>query len=574
MYEEYFGLKNKPFSIVPDPSYFFVSEGHREALAHLMYGIQNEGGFVLLTGEVGTGKTTVCRRFLELMPEDVEVAFILNPKVTAEELLATICDEFAIKYPKNTTSIKVLVTHINNYLLQVHEKGHRAVVIIEEAQNLKTDVLEQVRLLTNLETNRKKLLQMIMLGQPELRDMLLEPQLRQLSQRITARYHLGPLRREEVPRYVKYRLSAAGLVRGRLFLPRAVKELIRLTGGVPRLINVVCDRALLGAYVQEKTRVDVKTLKRAAREVFGSEIYRRRRWHGYRVPGLGLLLLFFLLLAGFYYAPMTKTTADVTGVAGRQGPAAMRGKAESARTTIAARPIAAGVVTDNPGGSSVGAAVSAPPPPVAGTLGKPARLSGLKTREAAYDTLFMQWHLEYTAGARKTVCDQARSQGLECLTGKGGMADLRQMNKPVVLKLTDEKGGRFYETLTGLEGEEGTFRMGNETAAVRLKEIAGWWAGDYFLLWRRPPGYRANLKQGMGGDMVAWLAARLAVASGHAASIAENHVYDRPMVEQVKHFQLAHGMVPDGVVGPRTIIGLSAVLPDGDPVLYDPKGGK
>ena len=576
MYVEYFGLKKKPFSIVPDPSYFFMSEGHREALAHLMYGIQNEGGFVLLTGEVGTGKTTVCRRLLELMPEDVEVAFILNPKVTAEELLATICDEFGVKYPTDTTSIKVLVTHINNYLLQVHEKGHRAVVIIEEAQNLKEDVLEQVRLLTNLETNEKKLLQMIMVGQPELRDILLQPQLRQLSQRITARYHLGPLHKEEVPKYVEYRLSAAGLVRGQLFLHRAVKELTRLTGGVPRLINVVCDRALLGAYVQEKSRVDVKILKRAAREVFGKETYRRRGWLRHRVTALALLLFLMLVLGGLYYAPMMRTAADFMGITKRQGFVTMQGKAVPARAAAAGQPAAAGSTAETPGGMRVGVIVSAPLSPVTGTLEKPVRLSGSETREAAYEALFVQWRLDYASGdgQGKGVCDRARSQGLECLADKGGMADLRQMNKPVVLKLMDEKGGRYYAALTGLRGERATLRIGDETRTVQLKEIAGWWGGEYLLLWRRPLDYRSNLKQGARGSMVTWLAGRLAVVSGKEVPTGKNQVYGRPMVAQVKQFQLTHGIVPDGIVGPRTIIGLTAVVPDGDPVLYDTREGK
>ncbi len=301
MYEEYFGLKKKPFSIVPDPSCFYVSEGHKEALAHLLFGTTGEGGFVLLTGEVGTGKTTVCRRFFETIPEGTEVAFIFNPKLTAKELLAAVCDEFGIAYPKSTTSVKALVDRINNYLLAVHDRGRRAVLIVEEAQNLSPKVLEQIRLLTNLETREKKLLQVIMIGQPELREMLAAPQLRQLSQRITARYHLGPLPRREIPSYIDYRLSEAGNVRMRPFTPAAMRLMHRLTKGVPRLINVICDRALLGAFVEGKERVDARTLMKAAREATG--VQRRVGVYG----AAAAILVLALAAALFYYVNGTWT---------------------------------------------------------------------------------------------------------------------------------------------------------------------------------------------------------------------------------------------------------------------------
>ena len=268
MYKEYFGLRETPFSIAPDPRYLYMSEGHREALAHLEYGFLGDGGFVLLTGEVGTGKTTVCRCLLERLPDSVDIAFILNPRVTVEELLATVCDEFRIAYPDGNMSVKVFVDGINEFLIGSHAKGRRTVLIIEEAQNLRFDVLEQLRLLTNLETNERKLLQIIMVGQPELREMLSKPELIQLAQRITARYHLGPLSGDEVAGYVSHRLSVAG-GSGMLVPSSVVRKLFRLTGGVPRLINVLCDRALLGTYVRGKERVDAATLTEAAGEVFG-----------------------------------------------------------------------------------------------------------------------------------------------------------------------------------------------------------------------------------------------------------------------------------------------------------------
>lgn len=268
MYKEYFGLKELPFSIAPDPRYLYMSNQHREALAHLVYGINSDGGFILLTGEVGTGKSTVCRSLLEQIPPNFAIALILNPQLTVTELLATICDELSIEYPEGNTSIKVFVDCINAYLLDAHSKGRKTVLIIEEAQNLSIEVLEQVRLLTNLETTKQKLLQIVMLGQPELNYMLSRPELRQLSQRITTRYHLSSLSKKEVTSYVKHRLSVAG-TRSGLFPPSSIRKLFCLSRGIPRLINLICDRALLGAYAQGRDQVDRSMLSKAAREIFG-----------------------------------------------------------------------------------------------------------------------------------------------------------------------------------------------------------------------------------------------------------------------------------------------------------------
>ena len=267
MYQSYFGLAEEPFSIAPDPRYLYMSQRHQEALAHLLYGVNAGGGFVLLTGEVGAGKTTVCRCFLEQIPASCDVAYIFNPKLTVAELLSTICAEFGIACPPGNTSIKVYIDCINTYLLDAHAKGRHTVLIIDEAQNLSADVLEQLRLLTNLETNQRKLLQIILLGQPELAAMLAQPELRQLAQRVIARYHLGPLDRHEVAAYVLHRLEVAGAQR-QLFPAALMGSLYRLSRGIPRIINVLCDRALLGAYSQSKERVDRATLKQAAYEVF------------------------------------------------------------------------------------------------------------------------------------------------------------------------------------------------------------------------------------------------------------------------------------------------------------------
>lgn len=268
MYSKYFGLKEPSFSIAPDPEYLFLSEQHKEALAHLLYGAGESGGFVLLSGEVGTGKTTVCRAFLEQIPDGVDVALILNPAMTANELMLAICDEFRIEVPDRERSVKPLVDRLNVYLLDAHARGRRPVLMIDEAQNLRPKVLEQVRLLTNLETTKHKLLQIFLIGQPELRTLLALPGLRQLNQRITARFHLMPLSRGETDSYIRHRLKIAGVDRP-LFTRAAIKRIHKASGGVPRLINVLCDRALLGTCVRRAALVTAPIVDQAAREVKG-----------------------------------------------------------------------------------------------------------------------------------------------------------------------------------------------------------------------------------------------------------------------------------------------------------------
>ncbi|MEZ5542038.1 MAG: AAA family ATPase [Pseudomonadota bacterium] len=302
MYLKHFDLSERPFAITPDPRFLYMSARHREALAHLLYGLGEGGGFVQLTGEVGTGKTTICRCLLEQVPDDVDIAMVLNPKVTALELIATVCDELGIGYPADCDSIKQLVDILNHYLLDAFARGRRTVLIIDEAQNLSADVLEQVRLLTNLETATQKLLQIILIGQPELRKLLAREDMRQLAQRVTARYHLEPISRAEAEAYIQHRLQICG-VSGVLFDKRAVDRIHALSGGIPRLINVLCDRSLLGAYVEGKSQVDARIVRKAAREVLAEEtgaVAGGRRW----LPALaGAALLAVLAVALWRYLP-------------------------------------------------------------------------------------------------------------------------------------------------------------------------------------------------------------------------------------------------------------------------------
>ncbi len=287
MYTRFFGLNEKPFSITPDPRYLYMSRRHADALAHLLYGISESGGFIQLTGEVGTGKTTLVRSMLERLPEQADVAVVLNPQLSTLEFLQTICEELGVTLPAEI-STKALIDSLNWHLLEAHARGRRTVVIVDEAQNLSPDVLEQVRLLTNLETAKQKLLQIILIGQPELRELLDRNDMRQLAQRITGRYHLEPLSREETSGYIQHRIKVAG-GQNEAFTHKAAQEIYRLSGGVPRLVNVIADRALLAAYTRETRVVNPALVRRAGAEVTGKRELDPRQFAALRSCGLCLL---------------------------------------------------------------------------------------------------------------------------------------------------------------------------------------------------------------------------------------------------------------------------------------------
>ena len=532
MYQSYFGLAEEPFSIAPDPRYLYMSRRHQEALAHLLYGVNAGGGFVLLTGEVGAGKTTVCRCLLEQIPESCDVAYIFNPKLTVEELLSTICAEFGITCPPGNTSVKVYIDCINAYLLDAHAKGRHTVLIIDEAQNLSADVLEQLRLLTNLETNQRKLLQIILLGQPELAEMLAQPELRQLAQRIIARYHLGPLDRQEVAAYVQHRLGVSGAQR-QLFPLALMGQLYRLSGGIPRIINVLCDRALLGTYAQSKERVDRATLKQAAREVFHNAAAQPRSMMRPLLAGLLLAVL-----AAVLYQTVGKTPSQA--------------KAEA--QAVAAKSAAA----------------------LPDVLEWPATYPLSRSQEMAYAALFRAWGADNrgTDFGGENECRQAEAIGLRCLTARGGLDELRQLNLPAVLLMRDNQGQKFYATLVRIDRQSATFDVGTETRAVALGALAEQWSGHYTLLWRMPPVVNKQLRLGDQGPDVKWLGKQLAQLHGKAAETTKDQVFDEAMMRQVKQFQLAQGLIPDGAVGPQTMMRLSGAADKTVPKLNREQGVK
>lgn len=539
MYNEYFGLKEAPFSIAPDPRYLFMSEQHREALAHLVYGFNSDGGFVMLTGEVGTGKTTVCRCLLEQIPDNTAIAFILNPKLTVEELLATVCDEFGIKYPPDNTSVKVFVDLINAYLLEAHAKGRKAVLLIDEAQNLSAEVLEQLRLLTNLETNQRKLLQIILIGQPELRDKLSEPGLRQLSQRIIARYHLGALSKKDISAYVSHRLSVAGL-RDQLFPETVTNILYRLTGGVPRLINVLCDRALLGTYSMNKSLVSSSTLKKAAHEVFGGS---NRPGPGLRRNAAVWIISSVIIAVG----------AVVAATYYKEGKDQI-----TAHETINKKPD----ITVN----------ETIRPDVIETIRQkklkwPADMPEGRSGEMAFLELFKLWGLVYQPADNLSSCAQAENSGLKCYKSLGNLQRLRNLNRPAVLKFSGDGGKTYFAVLTGLSKNAARIIVGTEMREVPLKDVEASWLGEYTLLWRPPPDFTDVIKPGMQGPAVQWLETQLGLFDGITNVARENPEYDDKMINRVKKFQLSKGLIPDGIVGTQTMIHLGSEAGSDKPTL-------
>ena len=560
MYTSFFGLQEKPFAITPDPRYLYLSERHAEALAHLMYGINEAGGFIQLTGEVGTGKTTVIRSLLEQLPGHADVALILNPRVTPAEFLLTICEELHIHVPESGRgSTKTLMDLIGRQLLDTHARGRRVVLIVDEAQNLSTETLEQVRLLTNLETATTKLLQIILIGQPELRALLDQPDLRQLAQRITGRYHLNPLSAEETAGYVKHRMRVAGAT-AEVFTPSALREIHRLSGGIPRVINVICDRALLGAFTQEDHRAGAALIRQAASEVYGRP-----------VP-----------------APWLKwtTAAAISAAIALVGVAAwmyLGSRPDATPTEATARVDAASAAPATEPAASATAAPAAVTPASDATAITPAaevpldqllvRHGNDTTTEAALGKLFALWGAMYDP-AKGRGCDQATRQGLECLFQKGSWAQLRALNRPAILTLTDDVGRSHQVVLTALDDERARIDLGGEQREVSISAVSRYWFGDFLLLWRPPLAVVKALAPGMRGEDVRWLRDSLRAAQGLPAAPPGNDMYDDELVQLVQDFQRQHRLAVDGVAGVQTQIALDTALnATGSPTIVARTGG-
>jgi len=587
MYTRFFGLNEKPFSITPDPRYLFMSERHTEALAHLIYGVRESGGFIQLTGEVGTGKTTLVRTLLLQVPDTADVAVILNPQISRNEFLSAICEELGVPLPAAVHSIKDLTNALNTYLLENHSKGRRTILIVDEAQNLRIDVLEQVRLLTNLETTKQKLLQIILIGQPELRDMLARNDLRQLAQRITGRYHLLPLSREETLAYIDHRLKVAGAV-GPIFSQAAKRELYRLTQGVPRMINVIADRAMLGAFTREERLITPKLLREAASEVFDSKFPAyapRYRW----LKGIVTATVAGGVILGIGWA-LTTGSSNRAAPEVNPAPAVQPAQPESAQPksaqpkstitppvpaddrapTLTADPADAisperdpvaveSTVTVSPGTDSAPTAES---PAVEFETLLNDHTEATDT-DNAFATLFGLWGIDYMRGTL-TACQQAQDGGLYCLFQRGSLAQVRSLDRPVILSLRDSRSRPHQVVLSGLEDDRAIMSIGDDRYPVSLEQLREYWFGDYLLLWR--PGVDAVqlFIPGMRHADVKWLRESLATIQGEPVAPMDSDLFDQNLEGRVRNYQRERRLTVDGLVGYQTQIAINTDLSSGD----------
>ena len=551
MYNHHFGLAEAPFSIAPDPRYLFLSEQHREALAHLVYGIGDHGGFVVLTGEVGTGKTTVCRCLLQQVPEHIDIAVIVNPKLNSHELLQTICDELGVVVAEEEQpSAKQLLDALNMFLLSTHARGRNAILIVDEAQNLAPDVLEQLRLLTNLETNQRKLLQLILLGQPELNDLLAQPSLRQLAQRITARYHLRPLARDEIASYIEHRLAVAG-GRTHLFSKAAIAQIYRYSKGIPRVINLLCDRALLGVYAQNGSEVDIGMVRRAAREVLPSRRFGGKVWQSRaRNIVVATLVTATVMGIGYWLSQNPPSTSPVAPVAA----------ADNWRSTL---------------------------------------LQTAPSKTAALQQLYRLWGTDNSAVASIVDCSN-KIGAFSCIELNAlDAATLRAYNIPAVLAFrTETDNVRHFVVLKSLRDDRATLVFDGREWIVPWADVTRNWNGEAVLL-ANAPVEQAPLQPGAEAALVAWIDERLyrhfhrnerrwirepldysdrleegaskhAWLASHYLALHEQAAttnYHAELLAQVKRFQQEQGLPQNGVVDLTTVFALMRA--DGAPQLSD-----
>jgi general secretion pathway protein A len=590
MYAAYFGLSEPPFSISPDPRYLYMSKRHREAMAHLLYGVQQSGGFLQLTGEVGTGKTTLCRCLLSQLPDNIDVAMLLNPNLDENELLAAICDELKIDYSAHA-SPKQLLNLLNDYLLRSFAEGRHTVLIFDEAQLLSRPVLEQIRLLTNLETTTEKLLQIILIGQPELAKILRRADLRQLNQRITARYHLQPLSSQETSEYIRYRLEVAGC-RNSLFSDNAMHQIYQSSGGVPRLVNVICDRALMGAYSQDKPQVTRSIARHAAVEVLGEEEEKVGVTHWVWLPAVASLAAVLVFtpvgdraLSWFSGLQLVEklTTAVVDPAPENSVNQIPDAEVKAATPLIAKTDSNQSDLPMTPLPTPPTLAVPVGPPPstkisdvAAGDLLATAMIdtpsisellreyAALNGKAEAFSRLTTLWGERLDLFDDDRVCREIERLSLRCFKSRGTWNNLRSHNRAAILVLKPLTDVSHYVVVTQVENGRVSLDFAGEKVEYPISHVDPYWFGDYWLLWRPPPLRSLQLSLDDAGADVLWLRQalnRVASSRGSLSDLNEERpVFDTELLQHVIGFQRRNALNADGVVGVETLMRLNAML--------------
>ncbi|MBU1394068.1 MAG: AAA family ATPase [Gammaproteobacteria bacterium] len=555
MYKAFYGLSDNPFSIAPNPHYLFLSDRHREALAHLTYGLGETGGFVLLTGEVGTGKTTVSRCLLGQLPDNTDTAFILNPSLTELELLATLCDELKIAYGDNPT-LKQLTDHLSRFLLDNHSKGRNTVLIIDEAQHLRPEVLEQLRLLTNLETDTKKLLQVILIGQPELQLLLKRQELRQLAQRITARYHLLPLNEDEIALYVLHRLQVAGRFEP-LFTRKAVKVLQKYSGGIPRLINLLCERSLMAGYAQSRVPIDHHMVRQAAAEVLGEEEPTQNRYLWPTATAAALFVAFGVSYWLFTDKPVNAASASSKGLESTPtnvAPLNMQTLSATEEKSKVVQP------ADQQNNQTTQSSI---PDPSQRLLNDAINQS--RDIDTAFAGLFSVWGKVPYKGL--TACQSAVEQGLSCYQQQGNWMSLTRLNYPAVVYLVDDNQQDFYGAVIAVDGEQLLMQLGEQQLWVDRAWFNQHFSGTFEILWQAPNLPMMDISQKSSPGQLQWLENALAHVNNRNARRVNQ--FDVQLENDLKSFQSQHGLKADGIAGNQTLVRLNLYLSQQGPRLTD-----
>ncbi|MEZ9142915.1 AAA family ATPase [Vibrio sp. 10N.286.52.C3] len=555
MYKEYFGFVEMPFSIVPNSRYLFLSQRHQEAMQNLQAGLGEGGGFAMLTGEVGTGKTTVAKAMLSSLDSHTQAGLILNPTFSNTDLLEAICDEFEVEYPEQA-SLKQLSQAIHYFLLDSHAEGIQTLLVIDEAQHLAADVLEQLRLLTNLETDNRKLLKVLLVGQPELQQHLQTTQLRQLAQRITGRYHLLPLNTEETGKYIAFRLETAGGEQ-MLFSNRSIKLIAQYTHGIPRLINLVCDKALQLAFHDGEQLPSNETVNRACQQVmsFQADVYHVEKALTSRVaPKLfqyaGIATLSVgLAIATFNFAPSYINAWLPTDAS------------NEAKTEVLAR-TQRSLVSDVP-------KLVAEPKPAKFELPQHIQQHLIQgtNRSLAIKDLYTLWG--YQSSLRDGLCLSEPQSVFVCEQQQASLDTLLELGVPVVLNLDiDQKP--VFAVLYGVSKDSVELLVNEKLLVMPKQSLEQIWQGDYVAIWKQP--LRETLKEGYQGEAVALLDLLLSEVLGEVVSGSD--VFDYELKMKIEAFQTWQGMSVDGIAGKRTLARLQRLAQLDSPKLMSLEGGE